>query len=30
MPGGFESLNVAMATSILLFEMIRQRETMRT
>lgn len=30
MPGGFESLNVAMATSILLFEMIRQRQTMRT
>lgn len=25
MPGGFESLNVAMATSILLFEMVRQR-----
>lgn len=25
MPGGMESLNVAMATSILLFEMVRQR-----
>jgi RNA methyltransferase, TrmH family len=25
MPGGFESLNVAMATSIMLFEMVRQR-----
>jgi TrmH family RNA methyltransferase len=27
MPGGMESLNVAMATSILLFEMVRQRTT---
>ncbi len=25
MPGGMESINVAMATSILLFEMVRQR-----
>jgi len=30
MPGGFESLNVAMATSILLFEMVRQRFSSNT
>ncbi|PKN85794.1 MAG: RNA methyltransferase, partial [Chloroflexi bacterium HGW-Chloroflexi-7] len=27
MPGGFESLNAAVAASIILFEVVRQRNT---